>query len=154
MAHCGCPDINEEEWQMKEHNWEGRTFYVVPTLTILHIPVGIAKSIQQMMREIKEKGYRIVEPARILSRDGLFRGDVMVEIEPPSQRDPRVKTFGAGRVLSVVHPGPWKRLSAAAAELMRQTKQKPTAMYFWYVSCPECRKTRGEQTVVFAYYQG
>ncbi|MCL4535815.1 MAG: hypothetical protein M1370_11735 [Bacteroidetes bacterium] len=152
MPECGCPDIDDDEWQLKEHNWQGKAFYVVPTMTLLHIPVGMANSIQQMMREVKEKGYRLVEPARILSRDGLFRADVMVEIEPPSQPDPRVKTFGGGRLLSIVHPGPWKRLGTGAAELMRQTRQKPRAMYFWYVACPECRKIRGEKTVIFAYY--
>ncbi len=151
-APCGCPEIDEAEWELQEHDWAGRTFYAVPTPMVLHIPVGMAKSIQQMMAEVKAKGYRLAEPPRILVRDGLFRGEVMVEIEPPTVPDPRVKTFPAGRLLSIVHPGPWKRLGTGLADLEKHTKQKPRTVYFWYVACPECRKARGERTVILAYY--
>jgi hypothetical protein len=119
---------------------------------LFHIPLGMAKSIGRMMGEIQAKGYHPIEPIRVLCRDALFRGQVLIEIEPPVQDDPRVWRFPAGRLVSVVHPGPWKRLGTAAAELQRHTRSSPRALYFWFVACPECRKERGERTVVFAYY--
>jgi hypothetical protein len=152
MPDCGCPDIETEEWDYTEHDWAGKTFYTVPTTMLFHIPVGMSKSITRMTDEIQAKGYRLAQPARVLCRDAMFRGHVMIEVEPPGGTDPRVWRFPAGRLVSVVHPGPWKRVGAAAVDLKKHTGKKPRALYFWYVACPECRKERGERTVVFAYY--
>lgn len=152
MADCGCPDIVTEDWELTEHDWGGRTFYTVPTTMLFHIPVGFVKSIDRLMNEIKAKAYRPATPPRVLCQDGLFRGQVLMEIEPPAQVDPQVWTFPAGRLVSTVHPGPWKRMGVAVADLRRHTHANPRALYTWYVACPECRKERGERAVVFAYY--
>ncbi len=152
VAECGCPEIEAEDWEIREERWEGRTFYSLPTPMVMHVPIRLQATLDQIRVDIERKGYTIVRPAYPLVKDGILRGAVLLEIEPPANEDPRVVRFGGERIISIVHPGPWKRLGTGVAELTRHTKQKPKAIYCLYAACPQCRQTRGEKAIIYAHY--
>lgn len=150
MAECNCPEIRDEDWEMKEHHWYGKTFYSKKVLMMFHIPISIENKIKEAMNEVRMKDYDLAEPTMILSKDALFSGNVMVEVKNPDRTDPNIFEFQDAKLISKVFNGPWNKLKEGVKELMKKIDTKPRAIYFWYVTRPVCSKERGYKTVIFA----
>ena len=153
-GRCSCPDIRDEEWDVKEHNWSGKKFYAVGLPMIYHVPVNIGSKYRQLKSEIERKGYQLTGPFHFLQKDGVFRGMVIAEIKNPGKPDPKVTTFGTTKVWSKVYYGSWRYLRDAVKELKEQTGKQFKSVYFWYVTCPECAEEKGYKTVIFAEAKG
>ena len=59
---CGCPQLNEAEWQLQKHVWGRRAFYRTSHGLLFHRPIGIAGAIRKGMDSIKAKGYTVEAP--------------------------------------------------------------------------------------------
>lgn len=154
VKKCGCPKIVDEDWDLKEHEWDDKHFYGVGVPMFLHIPVGLNRWLNAAVNAVRDKGYSQVNPPMIMMKDGLFKGLAMIGIANPVAPDPRVTTIHAGTVISKVHGVGRRGLTKAVAELLSYIRSKtgtsPQAVYFWYVSCEECRPGVEEKTVIIA----
>ena len=152
---CGCPDVKLSDWELKEHVWNGKTFYTKRLNLFLGVPFGIGKKIEQTMDEVIEKNYGLNQPVQILSKHGAFSGRVMVGLKSaPKTFDKNVMIFRKAKVFSKVHTGPYNRISESMRDLneyvMKTTGKKANEFYFWYASCPDCFAGKNQKTIIFA----
>ena len=156
MSRCYCPDLteaDEKEWDYKEFTWHQKSFYIVSLPMLFNIPTVMAKKIEKALAEIEEKGYKTVRPHRIISRDGWFSGQLLVEIEGPLETGPRIFTFRNTKFVSKVFRGKNHLLSRAVKDYVFELEQKgkvTTEIYYWYVTCPACVKEKGYKTIILA----
>lgn len=152
---CTCADLNDEDWHMKDQNWNGKFFYFEYVRHLFNTPLGFDKQLQAMKRDIAHKGYQLVKPDMVLHQSGAFQGRILLEIADPQQYDANVETFDNARMFSRVHNGSRSNLGNALQELKAFTQDRahldPIIIYYWHATCPRCAKTRGrEKTVLFA----
>lgn len=155
VKECGCPEIIDRDWDLTEHTWKEKAFYQLSLPMFLHMPMGMGKKIEKAMAGIKEKRYTMSNPPMVLSKDGFFKGAVMVGIERPAEFGPEVVMLTGVRMISKVFVGPWKHLNRGVSELLSFIRSKedthPKAIYFWYASCLQCVEDESKQkTVILA----
>ncbi len=150
VASCGkCLVIEDSDWDEKEFLWE-KTFYVIGTPMVFHIPIRIGRDFERAVAGAKSRGYGVADHPMILNEDGLFRGKVLVEVEGADESDPNVLKLEGAKIRSRVTDRPWKEMGRVAKRFVTDLGQSPRAFYFWYTTCPECSKERGYKTVMLA----
>ncbi len=150
MVKCNCPEIRDEEWEMREHHWYGKTFYSKRVFMLFHTPISIEDKIKEAMNDIRIRDYELTEPTMTLIKDALFIGNVMIEVKNPDRTDPNIFEFQDVKLISKVFNGPREKLRNGINELIKEIGTKPSAVYFWYVTCPICFEERGYKTLIFA----
>ncbi len=151
---CFCPDLTHDQFQdldLKEIDLSGRIFYIAKAPMVSHFPINPELKIEKTIREIERKGYRTVTPLFVMFEDGMLMGSIFIEIEKPDSRDSSVKTFGPVRMIAKSYTGPKYLVPKALKEfdgyLMSQNIIT-SDFYFWYHSCKECEKAKGNRTVI------
>ena len=91
MPQCYCININDFDWDNKEFVWQNKYFYVLPVSLMFHTPLSLELKIEQAMREIKKKGYKVDYPIEMFLQDGSFKGSLLVEIKNPREEDPKIR---------------------------------------------------------------
>jgi len=152
---CKCPEIEDQDWHLKDLDWSGKFFYFEDLPHFFNVPLGLEKKQEEMKAQIVRKGYSIVNEDMILHEPGLFRGRLLLEIEDPEQYDANVLQFENARILTRVHHGGSGGLKESLDELKAFTQDRthvlPGAIYYWHVTCPKCAKERGgDKTVLLA----
>lgn len=156
MARCRCRERDGEAFEGAEEDWSGKAFYVVGTPLAFHIPLRIGRDIEKAVSEAEAKGYTVDDDSRLLQKDALFKGQVLLEIRDPQEGDPRVFIMAQEtRAEGTFFNGPWSRLGTPTKKLVDTLVARGKTVkdiYFWYLTCPVCAKERGYQTVVWATY--
>jgi bifunctional DNA-binding transcriptional regulator/antitoxin component of YhaV-PrlF toxin-antitoxin module len=152
---CNCPEINDQDWHMKDQTWNGKFFYFEYVRHIFSFPMGFDVQVKKMKQDLAHKGYQLVIPDLVLHQPGMFQGRILVEIQDPEQYDANVEPLDNARILSRVVKGSGARMGQALQELKTFTRDRthldPTVVYYWHTTCKRCAKTRGyEKTVLFA----
>lgn len=116
----------------------------------LHIPFTIGETIDTTIGELQQKKYTLIQPPMIIQKDGWFKGEILVGIKQPKQRnDPNVVVFKNKTIISQVCTEPWKKLGKATKTVIDSLEDKKArAVYFWYLTCPICVKEKGYKTVI------
>ncbi len=152
---CNCPEINDQDWHLKDENWDKKFFYFDYVRHFFNVPLGYDKQLRAMKLNIAKKGYQLANPDMVLYQPGTFQGRILMEIKDPEQYDANVEPFENARMLSRVHQGSRGDLGNALQELKAFTQDRthldPSIIYYWHTTCSKCAKTRGyEKTVLFA----
>jgi hypothetical protein len=152
---CHCPDIQDQDWHLKDLDWSGKFFYFEYVRHIFNVPLGMDKTLQQMKQDIEHKGYRLLNPDMVLYLPGTFQGKIFMEIADPEQYDANVEVFQNARILTRLYKGPRSQIKEAVTALVAFTQDRaliePNAIYYWHVTCDKCAKLRGgEKTILFA----
>jgi hypothetical protein len=159
IEHCHCQQINPEDWHEKDHCWEKpRFFYRVTTRMAFHEPFSYHEDIALAMVEARSKGYIIKEDAVILLKSGLFRGEILIEIQPFKGKERRKQDASClelqGRFYSRVAQAPLMRMGKDIDKLTRDLKKKGEnvqGLYLCLITCPSCVREKGNQTIVIAH---
>jgi hypothetical protein len=157
MADCSCPRIVDSRWQDREHDWNGKSFFSTPIGMFMHVPFRISSDIKAASERIREKGLSYSSPLMILSRDALFRGELLVGVDTPAEPDPDVLTFEDTTVFSRIYEGKWRDIASPTRRLVKDLAlegRKVDAVYYWYITCSICSGERGFRTVIFARLSG
>lgn len=152
---CHCPEINDQDWHLKDQDWSGKFFYFDDVQHFFGVPLGLEKRIGEMRQEIARKGYQFVNPDQVLHLPGSFQGRLLMEIEDPKQYDANVETFENARILTRVYHGPRSGIRDAVEALKAFTTDRthiePSVIYHWPVTCARCAPNRGgDKVVLFA----
>lgn len=152
---CHCPEIEDADWHLKDLDWSGKFFYFVDVPHFFNMPLSLEKKKEQLVAEIKGKGYTIVNEDLKLHLPGRFQGRLMAEIEDPEQYDANVIQFDDARIFTRVHRGSKSNLKASLEELkafaLDRAHVLPGEIYFWHITCPQCATHRGgDKMVLFA----
>jgi hypothetical protein len=154
--------MDSEAWHEKECYWEQpRCFYRISTRMALHSPLTYNEDVSRAIMEAKTLGFIIKASPLILLKSGLFRGDLLVEVNPPhdpakcrdeGESSPCLKLQGA--FYTVVTKAPLFKMGTVIEKLMRDLKKKgwkAKDFYLCLANCPSCAKEKGNQTVIFAH---
>ncbi len=151
---CFCPEFTEEEFdsmELKELDLSGKYFYMSKTPMVSHFPMNPEVKIEKTLKEIEEKGYRTVSPLFVLFKDGLFSGNIMIEIVSPNDKDSHVKAFDKLRLLGKTYKGPRYLVPKALKKFdgyLMSKQMMITEFFFWYHSCKVCEKQKGGRAVI------
>jgi hypothetical protein len=156
--------MESETWQDRECLWEQpRYFYRVSTRMALHSPLTYSEDVSRAMMEAKIQGYIIKQEPLILLKSGLFRGEILLEINPAG--DPEVCQQEGdntscrklqGTFYTVVTKAPPFQMGTVVDKLVRDLKKKGRKvrdLYLCLANCPTCSKEKGNQTVIFAHLE-
>jgi len=150
---CGCPAINETEWEGKIFNWEGKAFFFMKVNYFFHVPLNVEAKMAEAARIIEEKGYILVEPLMILAREGRFKGAIYVAILPPEGRDRQVLSVPPCALAATVYHRKEAKIGPGVAAFKKKLEsdgKRIKAIYLWHVSCPDCARLEGYKTIIFA----
>jgi hypothetical protein len=150
---CGCPIVQNEEWEGRTFNWEGKTFYSEKVNHFFKVPLNVENKMAVAAEAIEKQGYMLEEPLMVLVQEGTFSGAVFVAILPSDQQDANVVTFGNTVIETTVydrrHSKVGPGVKAFRKRLEGQNKQV-TSIYLWHLGCPRCAALEGYKTVIFA----
>lgn len=141
--------FKESDWDIKEHNWEGKSFFFLPYNILLTKFTGLGKKIEQIRFEVRKNGYKTLNNI-ILFEHGSFKGKVMVEVEKQDKYDDQILTFDEGSIVdTLVHHGSISSVGKVITRLVERVSNKrakpPRSVYYWLVSGEGSNKS-----VVFA----
>jgi hypothetical protein len=150
---CGCPIIDNNEWEGRTFNWDGRTFYSEKVNHFFKVPLNVENKMAEAAEAIEKQGYMLEDPLMVLVREGTFAGAVYVAILPPDEDDPNVVTFQN----SVIETMVYDRRDSKVGPGVKAFKKKLSAQskvakgfYLWHLGCPRCAALEGYKTVIFA----
>ena len=151
---CFCPDLSEEEFSaldISQFDLSGKTFYCSNIPMVSHFPMNPELKIEKTLAEIEKKGFRTVSPLFVIFKDGLLVGKLMIEIVKPSVKDDSVLTLDKLKLIGKTFTGPKYLVPKALKEFDRYLMSQmvmTTDFYFWYHSCKQCEKKKGNRTVI------
>jgi len=155
IGQCYCQHIDPAEWHEKEQTWEEpRFFYRVPTRLAMHNPLTYNEDVSLAMMEAKSKGYFIKPNALILLKSGLFRGEILIEINRPGdEKDPDCLRL-QGNFYTFVSDAPFTRMGEVMDRILRHLKKKGRTVRDFYlrlITCPLCTGDKGYNTVIMTH---
>jgi hypothetical protein len=154
MPDCSCPRIDEGSWQDTEHDWGGRSFYTRRTPMFMHVPFRIGADIEKAISDIRTLGLRPSQPSMVLSKDALFRGEVLLGVETQDQESKDLVVMPEHTIVhSRVYHGQWRHIAGPTRRMVKDLKSgglEVAAVYYWYITCAKCADQRGYRTVIIA----
>lgn len=153
---CSCPDIKHKDYELKEFKWPKKYFYSIKLPFFSKDREKILERIKAGFREIEAKGYKYNKNRHMVLHEHdrlLRRGDILIEIEYPGNRDVRVKVFDKKHIFSKPHIGKIENLHESLRKLgihLNKKNKKVKDIYYWYIGCPHCVKDLNKyRTIIF-----
>ena len=142
--------IDDATWDHREHDWTGKTFYFVPLISIFNKPLGLGNKIEQLNREVRQTGYKILDNM-ILIQFASFKGRVMIEVEKQEKMDAQILSFEEKTAVdTMVYCGSPGQMSESIKRLEERVVSKrgiaPRSIYYKFVS----KTGREYKTILFA----
>ncbi|MFY9432475.1 MAG: hydrolase, partial [Thermacetogeniaceae bacterium] len=131
-----------------------RFFYRVTTRMAFHQPFSYCEDIALALAKARSKGHIIKENALILLKSGLFRGEILIEIQPQDPTEDSSILQLEGRFYSVVSQLPLMQMGKEIDKLTRDLKKrgdKIKGLYLCLITCPQCAREKGNQTIIIAH---
>ncbi|MFH0818800.1 MAG: hydrolase [Patescibacteria group bacterium] len=141
---CHCLYFEESAWEDKTLDWSGRQFLRMTYRNWLYKPrEDVGNKIIQGYEEIARRGYGVIPYGFVLFQNGIFKGEILLEIKKGDVDDEQVKTF-LGGVHTKTYIGPYKDLPLVA----KTFPFRPLNIYALYFSCAVCTPNPDKQKTV------
>jgi hypothetical protein len=152
-SDCGCPQLKQEDWHHRKHDWGRRAFYRSSHYILLHTPIGIKAAIRKAVAGIEAAGYTMDSSFMMLDDEtGPFTADMLVAIKELPSYDRNVVIWDPTTLYTGFFHGPVSGIRRQVGELERyvesQVQRKPTRVYTWVSNCPRCWELQGGATTI------
>ncbi len=149
MAIMVNKSFNDSQWDQKSSEWKDKSFYYIPILNIMNVPMGLSNKLETLYRDVRKNGYRTVNNM-ILIQYKTFGGRVMIEVEKQDKYDSQVATYEMDTTADTMV---YSKSSGSLGNAVKLIKERvasrrglsPREIYYWMVNGPG-----SEKTVVFA----
>ncbi len=145
-----CPRFNPEGWEDAELHFRDKSFLRAKTRGISHVPMNMGRVFSRVQRAIEAAGAAQMEQFLVLSRDlSAFTGEHLFAVDRPVPGEEMVTL--SGDFLTKVFDGPYSAVAGwfeQMQSLARDRGHAPGRVYFFYTTCPKCRKVYGKNPVV------
>jgi hypothetical protein len=121
---------------VRVERWASRLFYATPCRFFIDVPLDMSGCVAAARREALAAGYRLPLLGDVLATDALYRGAILVEIEPGGPESTHVMELD-GEVLARELPEKGARLRVELDELVRWSfdlGHEVSAVYVQYQS--------------------
>ncbi len=144
--------IDEDVWDQKEFEWTGKSFYYIPLIYIFGKPLGLGGKLEQLNREARQNGYKILNN-RVLISQAFIKGRAMIEVEKQDKYDAMVDTYEDPLFVdTVIYKSSSGSMSNAFKRLAERVAAKrsmsPRQLYYMYVMDSG---GSGYKTILFAF---
>ena len=68
--------------EVRVERWVGRLFYATPCRFFIDVPLDMSGCVAAALRDAVAAGCRLAEDGEVLATDSIFRGAILVEVEP------------------------------------------------------------------------
>ncbi len=155
ISACGCPVIDDVEWDLVERQWDDTPFFTTKMPMFFHLPIGRGRREEKARRELAAAGLIEATPNVVLLRDSLFRGSLWIAVDKPAlDMGSRMSSLAGANVIAKVSSGSRRDVMAAVSSLLSYVRTKsgkhPKAIYFWQIDCTRCAETPARRTLVLA----
>ncbi len=146
---CGCPTINEAEWD-KQKKTIDKAFYKTWSPRLMYYPFSFAIDITRAKGGAKSANYTVPENGMILDTGGMFWSTVMVEVTGENAEDKNVVSLKGKEVYTKVSKRPWNEIRTDIEDIKKELGAEPKELYLWYTACPKCMDKKEVKTVLIA----
>jgi len=150
---CGCPVIQNEEYEGRTFNWDGRSFYTDKVSHFLRVPLNVEKKMAEAAEIIERRGYVLEDPLVVLVREGSFSGALFIAVLPPEEESADVVTFGPSLLEASVYDRRDEKIGPGVRRFRRRLAREGktvNSFYLWHLGCPQCTRLEGYKTVILA----
>ncbi|MDP8237976.1 MAG: hypothetical protein P9X24_02715 [Candidatus Hatepunaea meridiana] len=128
--------INDAEWDNREHDWTGKSFYFLPLTYIFYIPLGLGSKLDSLNREARQAGYKILGKM-VLIEHGMFKGRVAIEVEKLDNFDANRLDFDdKTKVYTMVYTGSPAQIGQGIKRLTERVVSRgamsPRSIFYMY----------------------
>lgn len=140
-AAVGSKGFEDAQWDRKEHDWTGKSFFFVTVPHILGKPIGLGKKLEDLNRQMRQAGYKPVNNL-VWIQHGAGKGKAMVEVLKQDKYDANVLTFDTSTTaISLIYKGHPSGLAKGVRQLAElvvlRKSMEPREVYYLYVPYPD-----------------
>ncbi len=155
ISACGCPVIEDVEWDLIERQWDDTPFFKTGILMFFHLPIGRRRREEKARRDLAAAGLTEATPNIVLLRDALFMGSLWIAVDKsmPDMAS-RMSSLEGETMIAKVASGSRRDVMSAVSSLLSYVRTKagkhPKAIFFWQIDCTRCAQTPARRTLVLA----
>ncbi len=152
ILDCGCPEHYPAQWDGQDVNLGGHCVHTLSILMLLHMPLAYASYLQRQAYAIADLELKERWPGLVLTKTGMFRGEILRLIEPSDSPSRLIKYLPVDfNVRCVIHQGSMATLRNSARLLQQSLFDEgklPKEMYLCHLTCPRCADDRGGEKIL------
>ena len=145
-----CPRFNPEGWDGVTLSFRDKPVLRARTRGFAHVPLNMGKVFSRVQRAFEAAGAAETGHFLVLSRDlSAFTAEHLFAVDRAVPGE-EMATL-AGDFLTRVFDGPYSAVAAWYDEMQALARSRgftPGRIYFFYTTCPKCRKVYGTNPVV------
>ena len=128
--------VDFTDWDQKEFDWTGKSFYFIPITNLFYRPLGLGSKLEQLNREVRQGGYK-TRSNIILIQYSPFKGRIMIEVEKQDKYDAQMTTYEIQTMAdTIVYRGAFSLLGKGIKRLTERVVAKrglePRELYYMY----------------------
>lgn len=153
MSDSSCPVQEQGDRDDRRLFWDRKAFYVVKIPQVFGLPNQVDRIVEKAMQDAQVEGYQIPPRPMVLTKKGLFHGEVLVEISGVVAPGGNVRVFNDVPVYTSRTQVSLKELKKKAKEFSRNLHEKGidfSEVYFWCQGSVES-KVNHHNTVLLAF---
>jgi hypothetical protein len=144
-----CPRFDPKPWDGKVITWQNKRFVQDHVTSFFHIPLNYGAVMTRNDKAIRAVGARTDTRIILTDENSLWGADVYIEV---SHDLPQARMVSlSGTFLCKVFEGPYRNIGKWIDEMQAYVAaqhKRPSKLYFYYTTCPECAKKYGKNYVV------
>lgn len=153
MSDSSSPVQEQGDRDDRQLFWDRKAFYVVKIPQVFGLPIQVDEIVLKATQNAQAEGYQIPAQPMILTKKGLFHGEVLLEISGVVAPGDNVRVFNDVPVYTSRAHVSLRELKKKAKEFSRNLHAKGidfSEVYFWCQD-PSQRKMNQLNTVLLAF---
>ncbi|MDK9700675.1 MAG: hypothetical protein OEM52_11075 [bacterium] len=147
------PEIpRDADFDGKEEDWNGRSFYWLSVTSVFGKPIGLEDAYSKIIMAPSKEGIQLLLNPRVLFQPGAFSSKVMIEIERPDNYSAQVVTTDTGKVFSSEAIGEASQIKKVVDRMTQKVTNDGyvvQGVYHWYLTDAPWSLNKASRTVVF-----
>ena len=148
---CHCPDTYPD-WHNRDVDLGGNTAHVIKIPCVFNMPLSYDTYVQRQHHDLDQLELQEQYPGFVLSRIGLFSGQIMRLLIPQHSPSRHVQTLDTPfMVRGYLHLGDVGTVQQSTRELQIQIFDQghmPRELYLCYLTCPACSERKGGHKIL------
>lgn len=144
-----CPPFDPTPWRGREVTWRDKLFVKERVRSVLHVPLGMDRTMTRAMRRIEDAGATAAEPLMLSDDPSPWRSDLYIAVSRPVP-GAEMATL-SGQFHTEVFDGPFRDAPRWMDETRRAVTARgrtPRKLYLAYTTCPACARAYGHNYVI------
>lgn len=145
-----CPRFEPALWDQTCRTWNHQLFIKAKVKTFFHVPLNYGIVMRELQKQIVAQQGEVIDHLFLTYSKNLWTMEIMACVHQPIAHYDSIILDGT--YTFKVYEGPlsdveaWKKAFTSYIEKLYHFK--PSTIYIWYTTCPDCAKKYGKNYVV------